>query len=89
MGISRKSSVKPEESLSGRLAWLETQIEPPDRAVLENIAVFKHAAQSFQNAIFSQILIQDTQFSPSPQAMAVGSHQFLALWEEGETDALG
>lgn len=59
MGNSRKSSVKPGESLSGRLAWLETQIQWTARNVLENIATFEHAPQSFQNAIFSQILIHD------------------------------
>lgn len=89
MGISSKSSVKPEESLSGHLAWLETQIERPARTVVENIAMFEHAAPSFQNAIFSQILIQEMPFSPPPQATAIGSPWLLALREAGETGALG
>lgn len=50
--------------------------------------MFEHAAQTFQNAIFSQILIQDMQFPLPPQATAMGSHQSLALWEEGVTHCL-
>lgn len=68
------------------MAWLETQIERTARTVLENIAMFE---QSFQNAVFSQVLIPYIQFSPCPQATAMGSHWFLALWEEGERGALG
>jgi len=44
MGNSRKSSVKPDESLGGHLAWLETQTERPSRTVLEDIAMVEHAA---------------------------------------------
>lgn len=58
MENSRKSSVKTEESPSGRLLWLETQIlqDSPGKHC-------KDVAPSFQNTIFPQILVQDMQFS--------------------------
>lgn len=72
MWNSRKWSVKPKESLSGHLCWLDTQIECPARTVPEHIAMLEHAAWSFHNTILCHILTHNMQFSPIPPSHSHG-----------------